>query len=213
MYSNKQNTVNKKILLGLVSIIALGALIFVYQRVMAPTELPSFDVTQNQVVTNAEVGISFTYPGGEEGLSIIEPPVEENGMIEAYILMPTTDFRDLQNNTEAGEAPASISVFVFELDDTEGTTTVERPDRITRLQNWAIDNTTLTSFSTPKATPEIIEIDGLKAFHYQAEGVYQQDIYLATYRGLVYMLAGQYNEESDVTYRAFQELIASVSFN
>ena len=85
-------------------------------------------------------------------------------------------------------------------------------DRVTRLQNWAIDNDILTSFTKAKATPDIIELDGTKALHYQADGLYQQDIYLVSYKNRAYMFVGQYDAPSDITKTAFDELIGTVTF-
>jgi hypothetical protein len=128
-------------------------------------------------------------------------------------MIPTEEYAAFQSAEAGGETPASINVFVFTLEDVEVPEGTEKPERITRLQNWAADNTALTSFSQALNTPDIVEIDGLKALHYRADGLYQQDVYLASYRGLVYMFVGQFNEETDLTYTAFQSLIASVSFN
>ena len=183
-----------------------------YYVVHAPSDL---ELLSKDVVTSEEFGISFTYPTGEEGLTLIEPPAGDSGVKKAYLLIPTPEYKQFTASTDTKEAPAAISVLVYMLDDEveETGTTTERESRITRLQNWAIDNNTLTSFNQAKATPDIIELDGVKALHYKADGLYQQDIYLASYRGMVYMLAGAYNEETDLTYRAFQELVKTVSFD
>ena len=58
----------------------------------------------------------------------------------------------------------------------------------------------------------MVEIDGIKALHYQADGLYQQDVYLVSYKDRVYMFVGQYNDMTEVTYTSFQELIKSISF-
>lgn len=205
---------NKKIFLIVGAVALFGLLFFAYQQFTSYQLDQAAEAVVKETVTNDELGLSFMYPTGETGFTLIEPPAGENGLLKAYLMMPTKAYQDLQASDDARETPASISVLIFTLDEeTLVGTSTERADRITRLQNWAIDNTSLTSFTTPKATPEIVEMDGLKAFHYQADGLYQQDIYLASYRGQVYMFATQYNEESDMTFTAFQELIASASFN
>jgi hypothetical protein len=205
--------VNKKIIIFVGIILVLLAGVFVFQKMTLPSNELTFDVAQKQTVTDKDVRLTFSYPGGPNGLTLFQPPVGENGLVKAYILMPTKSYEAQQSGGVPGESPASVSVFVFSLEDEVESTSTEQTDRITRLQNWAIDNTVLTSFATPKAAPEIIDLDGLKAFHYQADGLYQQDIYLASYRGLVYMFAGQYDKESDITYVAFQDLITSLSFD
>lgn len=166
-----------------------------------------------QTVANEEFGLSFSYPSGESGFTLVEPPSNRPNLNKAYIMIPTKEYADFQTAEAGGETPAGMNVFVFTLEDIEVAEGAEKPERITRLQNWAVDNTAITSFNLAQNTPDIVEIDGLKALHYKAGGLYQQDIYLASYRGLVYMFVGQFNEETDQTYTAFQSLMASVSFN
>jgi hypothetical protein len=205
--------VNKKVLITIGVVIAI-ILAFVGYRQFAGAPTVQDLAANQQTVTNEEFGISFAYPGGEEGLALVQPPATDI-IKKSYILMPIDEYADFQKSTEAREAPASISVLVFMLEDEAAPagTSTERESRIARLQNWAMDNDALTSFSLAKATPDIIEIDGVKALHYQADGLYQQDIYLASYKGRVYMFAAQYNEQSDLTFAAFPNLISSVSFD
>jgi hypothetical protein len=180
---------------------------------------PSSDTTvpqSKETVLADEFGFSFSYPVGDNGLTLIEPPIEGNPFKKAYILMPDQDYEAFKLITGGTETPASVSVFVYEFEDDEtatGTDAIEKPNRITRLQNWAKDNAQVTSFNLAKGTPDIIEIDSVKALHYKADGLYQQDIYLASYRGFIYMFTAQYNAETDITFQAFQEIIASVSFD
>lgn len=206
---------NKKILI-IVGVVVALILAFVGYRQFVGAPSTQDLLAQQQTVTNEEFGLSFKYPGGEDGFSLVEPPAN-GGIKKAYILMPTDDYADFQNATEAGETPASISMLVFMLDEegevpSTGTST-ERESRIARLQTWAMDNNTLTSFNMAKATPDIVEIDGVKALHYQADGLYQQDIYLASYRSRVYMFTAQYDRPDDITVTSFPSLIESISFD
>ncbi|MBP6924620.1 MAG: hypothetical protein KBC62_01645 [Candidatus Pacebacteria bacterium] len=208
---------NKKILIIAGIVIAL-ILAFVGYRQFFGTPGQDPASVEQQTITNEEFGLSFNYPAGEGGFALVEPPATGN-IKKAYILMPTSDYADFQSADEATETPASISMLVFMLEDeneeeaNQTGTSTERESRITRLQNWAMDNNILTSFNTAKATPDIIEIDGVKALHYQADGLYQQDIYLASYRGRVYMFTAQYNDVDDITITSFPSFIESISFD
>lgn len=208
---------NKKILVvvGVAIALILGFVSY-HQFAGAPTTEDM--AVEQKTVTSEEVGLSFNYPDGEAGFSLLEPPAT-GSIKKSYILIPTPEYAAFQNATEAGETPASISVLVFALEEkseaeeaSTGTST-ERESRIARLQNWAMDNNILTSFNTAKATPDIIEIDGVKALHYQADGLYQQDIYLASYKNRVYMFVSQYDAQDDLTIASFPALISSVSFD
>jgi hypothetical protein len=206
--------VNKKILIIVgIAIATIVAFVGYHQFAGAPTEQDM--AAEKQTVTNEEFGLSFSYLGGDAGFSLVEPAAV-GGIKKSYILIPTPEYKEFQKATEAGETPASISVLVFLLEEEEATSTgtsTERESRITRLQNWAIDNNILTSFNVAKATPDIVEIDSVKALHYQADGLYQQDIYLASYRNRVYMFTAQYNEAEDLTIASFPALIESISFD
>jgi hypothetical protein len=205
---------NKKILI-FIGIVVIGILAYFgyqqYRTMQADKMVP----TATEILKNEEFGISFAYPVGDNGLIMIEPPASDNGVKKAYLLMTDSDYTEYTGATEPREAPESISVLVLMLEDATSTTATiaERESRITRLQNWAMDNKTLTSYHLAKATPDIIEIDGLKTLHYKADGLYQQDIYLTSYKGRVYMFTAQYNEETDLTYTAFQEIMKTVLFD
>lgn len=206
----------------------------VYISIIKPQEEERAN-TAEATVSRPEVDLSFSYPSGEAGLSLIEPPTTDNtALLEAFILMPFADYQAIQASEPPTESPASISIFVFEEAETEesatitletasgtaGTAEVEentatdtpRVGRITRLQNWATDNQNLTSFNQAKNTPEVVDLDGVNALYYEADGLYQQQIYLAAYKGNIYMFVGQYDSESDPIYQQFKDLMTKVSF-
>lgn len=195
----------------IVALILIGiAGLAYYQFVRNAADLS--DIPKEKV-TNDTVGLSFSYTPSENGFSLVEPPVGDIGLLAAYVLIPSKEYDDYKASTETREAPASISILVYALDSATSTASSgERIDRVTRLQNWAIDNDILTSFTKAKATPDIIELDGTKALHYQADGLYQQDIYLVSYKNRAYMFVGQYDAPSDITKTAFDELIGTVTF-
>ncbi len=203
----KKNTLYIVVALVIIGVAALAY----YQFARQSSDLSGLT---KETVTNDTVGLSFSYVPGEKGFTLTESPAGENGLLAAYVLIPTKEYQDFKASTDTREAPASISMLVYMLDEATSTASSgERVDRITRLQNWAMDNSTLTAFGQAKATPDIIEVDGIKALHYQADGLYQQDIYLVSYKNRAYMLTGQYNDSADLTFTAFQELINTVSFD
>lgn len=202
---------NKKIRYTVIAALAVAVLAGAWYQISQylKEQVP----TTTEKVHNEAVGLGFSYQAGEAGLALFEPPLSGN-LLSAYLLMPQSDFEDYQAaDTEGREAPASIGVFVYALDAATTTESGERLDRITRLQNWAMDNSTLTSFNQAKNTPDIVEIDGAKALHYQADGLYQQDIYLVSYKNRVYMFVGQYNDVKDMTYTSFAPFMETVAFD
>lgn len=170
-----------------------------------------------ETIDRPDLGLSFSYPSGEEAFSMVESVATTTGnVLQAFVMMPSQEYFEFQANDKARETPPAMSVFVFKDDSATSTmmgTTTVRFDRSERLRSWATTNTAFTSFTRPLAAPEVTEIDGVEALHYRADGLYQQDIYLASYQGRIYMFFAQFNSETDLTYTTFQDLIASVSFN
>jgi hypothetical protein len=209
--------VNKKNSLILAGILIVVIAAISYQIVQTRNNNEAADAALQQTVENDTLGLSFSYKGGPDGFTLVEPPAEQKGILKAYLLLPTKAYEEYKTKEVPSEAPAGMNVFVFTHDEATttdaGASTTPRADRMTRLQEWATTNTTITSFTMAKAAPETVEIDGLKMLRYKADGLYQQDIYLASYKNQIYMFVGQYNEESDMTYTEFQTLMQTVSFD
>jgi hypothetical protein len=210
--------VNKKnsLILAAIAVIVIGAI--AYQIVQTKNNNQAADAALQQTVENDDLGLLFSYAGGPDGFTLVEPPAEQKGILKAYLLLPTKAYEEYKTREVPGEAPAGMNVFVFTLDEgnatnTEAVGTSTRPDRMTRLKEWATTNTTVTSFTQAKSEPETVEIDGLKMLKYKADGLYQQEVYLGSYQNKAFMFVGQYNEETDMTFTQFQAFMQTVSFN
>ena len=211
---NKRNIV----LIGLLVLLVAG--FGAYRLYEAKYAAPGVLVA-GETVKNSDLDLEFKYPGGDDGFVLLEPDGTQQGILKSYLMLPKAEYESYKVVEGPSEAPAGMNIFIFTLEDkdeasstkTETTaTSTPRESRITELQNWATDNSGFTSINLAKNTPEVVEIDGIKALHYQADGLYQQDVYLVSYKDRVYMFVGQYNEMTDVTYTSFQELIKSISF-
>lgn len=208
------------ILLALIALVGFGA--YYYSSHKTGDEAA---IAAGETVTNKDLDLTFKYPGGENGFELLQPNGSEKGILKSYLLIPKADYQSYKTTEGATEAPAGMNVFILALPDNDATssmsttpatttsTSTPRVSRLTELQDWANKNGTFTSINRAKAAPETVEIDGVKALHYQADGLYQQDIYLVSYKGRAYMFVGQYNDMKDITYTSFQELIKSVSFD
>jgi hypothetical protein len=201
--------VNKKTYLIFGGIVLVVALLVTYQLIMSHKAAIPTEPTTSETVTSSEFSLSFVYPKGSAAFTMLEPNGTDKGILKSYIMVPAVDYVGYKNN--GGEAPASMNVFVFALGDATSTTS-QTDTRITDLQNWAADNSTLSAIKQAKSTPDIVALDGVKALHYEADGLYKQDIYLVSYHGYVYMFVGQYDKQTDLTYTSFQTLIKSVIF-
>lgn len=171
-----------------------------------------------EVVDRPALNISFSFPSGESAYSFIEPPIEEGattGLEAAFILLKTDAYMEFQQSTPGGEAPPSITFFILK-EPAESTSTVAsgtvRVDRLTKLRTWAQSNNTLTMIDRAKSAPEVVDLDGVNALHYQTDGLYLQDVYLAFYKNKYYMFVGQYDGETDPARAVFDEVVRSIIF-
>jgi hypothetical protein len=166
-------------------------------------------ILEDTLVENDVYAISFNYWSGQDGYELIASGTSDN-FLQSYILVEKSLLAEFQSSGEA-TAPPTIGVFIFELPERESED--ENIGRITRLQNWAQSNPGLTSFENIYGTPEIIEIDGVKALEYTTDGVYQQTIFLASYRGFIYMFVGQYDRPTDNIKADFETLMQTIRFD
>ena len=198
----------KNIILGiLVLAVALAGYFFLLKPQLDDRTVA---VVVQETIERRDLELSFSYPSGQNGLSLIEPPITPGeALAAAYILIPTPEYIDYQQAEFSGATPAAISVFVFSADRADET---EDIGRIARMQNWAAANDGLTSFSRALNTPDITEIDGLEALTYTTEAAYDQDVYIVSYRGNIYMFVGQYEGASDDLRQTFADLISNVRF-
>lgn len=219
---NKVRT-NKKVII-ILALLLVATILAGYQVYKHRNDIGEITGT-TRIVANEEYGISFSFAEGQDAFTLVEPPENQVGIRKAYVLMPTKSYEDYKNSETATDAPPAVSIFLLNINDIgelSSTTPVikdttatdtQQADRMTRLKDWAVKNNGLTQFNQAKAEPELVEIDGLKALKYETDGLYQQTVYLATYKENVYMLVSQYNEKSDATATAFESILQSVSFN
>ena len=193
-----------------VTILVVIALLVVLVYVLFFQSNQNERILTEVLVENDAYAISFDYLDGEDGYEIIESATSDN-FLQSYVLIEKSQLADYQAS-DAKTAPPTISIFVFQLPEAEEGEG-EQPGRITRLQNWAQSNQGLTSFDRIYGTPEIVEIDGVKALEYSTDGIYQQSIFLASYRGYVYMFVGQYDRPTDFVKADFEKLMESVRFD
>ena len=207
------------IILVLIALVGFGAYYYSTHKTGDEAALVA-----GETVTNKDLDLEFKYPGGDTGFELLQPDGTDKGILKSYLMIPKAEYQTYKTTEGATEAPAGMNVFILALPDNDATSTdatapatttstsTPRMSRIAELQEWANKNSTFTSIGLAKAAPETVEIDGVKALHYQTDGLYQQDIYLVSYKNRAYMFVGQYNDLKDITYTSFQELIKSVSF-
>lgn len=204
----------RTILLSAIAMVAVAVLSLLYIQVIRPILNDRTVATVvPMTITGTGLPLEFTYPSGEEGYTLIEPPVattSPEGVLKVYLIMENQAYLDFQVADSPQEAPPTVSIFVLqEKDSVDG----EKVGYISRLQTWANAHPKYSSFPLIKSEPEVVEIDGVPALRYRTDGLYQQEVYLASRKGKIVVFTGQFNEETDDIYIMYTELIRSVIFN
>lgn len=194
---------NKIIIIAVLVATVVAGLIFY-------TQSQNERVLTDTLVENSDYSLSFNYLAGEDGYELIESNTSDN-FLQSYVLVEKSALTEFQANG-VETAPPTMSVFIFQLPEAEEIEGQERPGRISRLQNWAQNNAGITSFGEIYGTPEVVEVDGVKALEYFTGGTYNQTVYLASYRGFIYMFVGQFERPTDYIANDFEALIQTVRF-
>lgn len=210
------NTQIKRIAVGVLVVAVVVAGVFI---VRSKLQDRTVEVVVNETIDRPALNLAFTFPSGEAAYSFIEPTIDQNtgtGNPEAvFILIETRAYTEFQSGVSGGATPPSMSVFVYAEPPEEGTSTTAtdtpKLDRMTRLRNWATANNALTFFTSARSTPEEVVIDGVKALHYEADGLYGQEFYIFFHKNRYYVFVGQYDGETDQRRAVFQDLIRSIT--
>ena len=203
----------KQFILLLIIVLALVGF-FLYKQVVKP-QLDNRTVATvvSATITNETLGFGFTFPSGEAGFSMIEPPLPEgsvDGLQKIYLIMDTQSYLMYQQGDDA-ETPPAVSVFVFTMPDMES---ADGLDRLGKLKLWAETYSRYSSYALKTSDIETVEMDGIKAIRYTAEGaLYKQQVYLVSYQGNIYMFAGQYINDADTIRDMYLQLVASATFD
>lgn len=192
------------------TIIALvGIISLIYLKIISPYLDDRTVSTTFPVTIHDDFGdFTFSYPAGEKAYTLVEPPVPtttSTGLQKVYIILNTQDYIALEDSDI--DTPPTVSVFVFQRieSDEEGT-------RLEKLQFWIEQFSQFSSYSSRVDEPEVIDIDGIPTMRYHTEGTYKQEVYVSTYRGIIYVFTGQYENESDEIFNMFTKLISSVVY-
>jgi len=189
----------------IIIVVAVILLVYAYVSRTGPSER----ILEDVFVENDNYSLSFNYVAGEDGYELIQSSTQDD-FLQSYVMVGKNELLAYQEN-EADTAPPTMSIFIFHLPDEE-VAEGEEVGRVTRLQNWAQSNSGITSYEQIYGTPKIVEIDGVKALEYSTDGIYQQSIFLASYRGYIYMFVGQYDRPTDSIKSDFVNLMQSVRF-
>lgn len=217
---------NVAILIGLVSIVAVGGLVWVSldrsSGELTPTEveakknpysIPGFP----ELVAREDLGLQFKYYGGPDGYSLIESlpgQFADADLLQTFILVRTGRYIEMQSGV-LDETPPAMSVMVFQ--KPEEPAPAEGAPEDTRsaeqvLKDWASSKATLTNIDRAQGEPTMTSIDNIDALTYRADGLYPSDVFIVKRKKNYYVFSGQFTEAEDDIDQAFSALMESVRF-
>ncbi len=127
-------------------------------------------VTVMEVIERPELNFSFTFPSGEDAYSYLEPQFDAtatSGPRAGFIMLPTDDYQTYQADGFVGEAPPSISIFVYEEKEEPlppGVTSTPSVDRMVKIRTWAEANSGITSYNLAQTPPEEVTLMARRQF-------------------------------------------------
>jgi len=206
---------NKKIIIGIVSLFVLALIGVGYHFLGSPADDRMVVTNAVERVSNSDLRFSFAYESGEHGLSSIDSTLGEigsQGPLQMYLLMETQSLNDYYNMNDVGtEAPPSITILVFERP--VGNEALEDSmTEVEKIKAWANSNS-LSSIKLARSDIMETQVDSIQAISYNADGLYLQDIYIVKYGNLMYMFVGQYLKQGDYMHSSFHNLMKTVWFD
>ena len=195
----------KYILIIVAAVAVLGALFFAFNTYIY-NEKPSDVMTttanaQTEKYMLPEEGLTFDYPVGDDGYTVLEMPDAQGEpmTLRTLRLLPTADYQDEQSRA-GGEGSPSWMLTIYSNDQ--------------KLQpaQWveAIPNVS----NIPLALGEPVEavVGGANAVTYRTDGLYPTQVYVIAHANLIYMVQVSFMDESARTYAEHQAWINSFAF-
>jgi hypothetical protein len=149
-----------------------------------------------------DYGISFKYPGGARGYTVIEPVVTpEMGPEKIIVLMKSRDVELQKSGRLGGEYPPAINIRVF-----------KNPNQ----QNpaaWATENPEYANTDLMLNAMSSMTLGGKPAVRYRADGLYAADYLVIPNGNYMYLISGDFIDENSSIKGDFERLINSIQFS
>jgi hypothetical protein len=151
--------------------------------------------------TDEKTGFTFMYRKEPNGY-ILEESIQGEGEnhVKTIVLMLESDYKALQQSTDAREGPPVISLQIFE--------------NVEKVQPgvWADRNSSISNVGLSLTDIEETVVAEANAVRYTADGLYPIDTVIIAHAGYIFMLSGSYLESSSAIREDFQPFIDSLSF-
>jgi hypothetical protein len=147
-------------------------------------------------------GLTFSYPGGEEGYVILEltEGLGEPKPVRALRLLPASDYLDEQSRVAGEGSPAWLI-------------TVYQNDQMLQPANWAEKNPLISNISLALGSLTETTVGGANAVTYRTDGLYPAQVYVVAHASLIYVVNVSFMDEQSRTYVDYKAWIDSFTFS
>ncbi len=155
----------------------------------------------NNVTETNDLAFSFDHTAIANDYVLEELPNssgDDKDLEKAYLLLRKADKEELDRSPDGREGPPSLTIYVFNQNDTD-------------LMMWLEEKANFTNYRDQET--QDVKVGGQEALQYQWEGLYKGRSIVVPYEGKIYFFVANYNELSDGRLEDFDALLKTVSFS
>ena len=167
--------------------------------IIEPEDNP-FSGRQTQLFNEPELSVSFHYPSDADGYTLVDTSEQTGGMgefMKFISLYQTEEWEEFQNATSPREGPPSISLMVVPVG------TFDSPE------TW-VKGSELSNFQLSGTEVGHTTVNGLKAYRYRYDGLYQAEATALVANSNAYVLTVSYNDEEDSIYADYEAMLETL---
>ncbi|MES2966685.1 MAG: hypothetical protein V4668_02775 [Patescibacteria group bacterium] len=195
----------KYILIIVATVVGLGVLFFAFNTFIynekQGDEMEAPADVQTETYTLPEEGLTFVYPAGNDGYTVLEMPdtLSEPMPVRTLRLLPTSDYQDEQSRV-GGEGSPSWMLSIYANDQ--------------KLQpaQWVEANAQVSNIPLALGQPVEAIVGGANAVTYRIDGLYPTQVYVIAQANLIYVAQVSFMDETARTYTEHEAWINSFEF-
>lgn len=194
----------KNIIIIVAAFVALGALLFAFNSFIyleKQADITSDTATaQTEKYTLPEEGMTFGYPAGINGYTVLELPDtrREPMPLRTVRLLPATDYINEQGRMGENSPDWLLSIYTN--------------DQMLQPGKWVDAYPVLSNKEFIIQSPMETVVGGASAVTYRTDGLYSTQVYVIAHANLIYMAQVSFMDERDKTFTEHEAWINSFEF-
>lgn len=179
--------------IALLVIVAAGAGYFVFKD-----KLGFASVSNVGEYKNDNAGFSFKYNSNEDGYEIIDQlakaPSTNPDVLSAVTLIDKSDKELIENGTEPGETPPTLSLLV-----------IKNPNGYS-IKEWLEKESGYPNLDFLFDSVKKVTVDGIEGIYLVTDGVYKTQTVVLSDKDKIFVIVGAYIIEDSKIYKDFEEI-------